>query len=223
MKVNDSFLYVKLDNKTRAKSVSDELNWMWNDILEDYAKIEEMWKKLFYKQNEFDRICQKQLEAFNSRCAMFYMKEKFEKHFSNEIDIAKDKVFLSAFIANYFPKWMWPSLTFRKVEYYNYGDQWWVSFVWNPRKKVEFRPIIQICITNPENINVQDLYDPAEEHKMKCMEEHHKTVVEVYGNSEFCSEWVGEAYMNNEIIDIIDKWAKGFLNGNNNKKNNEVD
>lgn len=223
MKINDLYSGIKLDNETHAKSVSDELNWMWNDILEDYAKIEEMWKKLFYKQNEFDRVCQKQLEAFNSRCAIFYMKEKFEKYFKNEIDIAKDKDFLSAFIANYFPKWMWSSLTFRRVEYYNYGDQWWVSFVWNSKKKVPFKPIIQICITNPGNINVQDLYNPAEAHKMKCVDEHHKTGVAVYGDSEFFSDWVGEAYMNNEIIDIIDKWAKGFLDGKKSEDSSHAD
>ena len=50
MKIDDSYTCIRLDNETRAKKVAYELNWMWNDILADYAKIEEMWKKLFYKQ-----------------------------------------------------------------------------------------------------------------------------------------------------------------------------
>lgn len=213
MKVDKTYTFVKNDNETFAASVASELNWLWKDICEDYDKLWDLRKKLFYKQNAFDRMCKDKLAAFNTRCSIPYIKEKVDKYIDEgKYDFSKDKEFLQSFVSNYFPEWMWKNLTFKKFEPYNWTEAWWFSFIWNPGAKCGCRPVIRIEIPAPEGIQVDKMYDPFDKDVYllpMIIEGNHKTDVCV-SLDDFNSEVIGHGYMNNEIVAVIDEWAKKF-------------
>ena len=221
MKVQKLLSSVYFDKDTSAGSVASELNWMWKDILADYDKLWELRKKLYYKQVGFDRMCKDKLAAFNSRCSIPYIQERVNKYIDGGFDFSKDKDFLQSFVSNYFPEWMWKSLKFKEFAQYNWTEEWWFSFVWNPGKKYSCKPVIQIEIPAPDSIQVDKLFDPFDKNTNTLpviVNGHHKTVVSVATKDKHVWNHIGDGYMNNEIVDVIDKWARNFR-----KNRGEVD
>lgn len=225
MKIDKFFEILTKDKDRRAGQIDEELKWMRKKIKEDYEKLWDIRRQLFYKEQQFDAFYKTHANAFNSVCNTCVICESFQKGLfrDNNINTSEAQARLKEIVANFFPQWMWKGLEFFEAVQEGWEARYIdLSFIWtfkNGKKKneVEFR----INIPNPSVIEIGREFDwETSWDKMINLhpdEDCHKTMVsvntEVKRQKEFrCCTYthIGSAYMNNEISDIIDKWASEY-------------
>lgn len=220
MKIEKIYSQFRKDSEFEtAKLVDKELRWMVGQIMEDYSKLWEMRKQLYYKEQMFRAFFKEKSGAFNNVCRideiikayndglLFYDSEKKKER----TDIIK------LMVVNFFPQWMWDGLEFDQAiseGYDTHGLE--LSFLWNAGKKKGAKKIeFMVCIPNPNTINTNEVYNPhgAFSNMEFIQYEQYKTKVyacrdpkSTPGGKSY--DWVGDGYFNDHIRECIEHWIQ---------------
>lgn len=220
MKISKAYEYVNKDNHfPEARELADELKWMQAKILRDCAEIEEIKKRIYYRRRQLGGMFKSHCGTFNNICRIY---EIFRAYDNGEFDPekVKDSEIIKDIAANFFPAWMWPTLDFFEYSIDGYdATRLNLSYIWG-RKKSEKEVEFRISIPNPQQIDEHSLYyqqygkgDSAEDIYVNPY------MTRVYANTDIktgewrCTtyEWVGESYLNNEVAEKIENWAKAYI------------
>ena len=219
MKISKAYEYVNKDNHfPEARELADELKWMQAKILKDYAEIEEIKKRIHYRRRQLGGMFKSHCGTFNNICRIY---EIFRAYDNGELDPerVKDSEIVKEIAANFSPAWMWPTLDFFEYSIDGYdATRLSLSYIWG-RKKSEKEVEFRISIPNPQHIDEHSLYHQQYDKGDSAEDICNPYMTRVYVNPDIktgewrCTtyEWVGESYLNNEVAEKIENWAKAYI------------
>lgn len=226
MKVNDVYTMIKMDGeREQPRLVNAQMDMCLREIEADVQKVYELQRQIFYKRQQFNMMFKEiGSREFNIMCSLWRL---FELHNEKNLFYDRDKKdnkkefdeIIQAFVGNFFPQWMWDKLEFSDFYQENYGStalSFFFTWKYGKKKTAEW----EITVPNPMII-MQSIFDPCDK---KCVSEAmfgpdwktNVTVVKDYNKEDRClnsSEWVGSAWMNSDVRDIIDAKAKELEKG----------
>lgn len=219
MKINDFFSMIKPDGeREQARRTNTQMSHCLKDIEDDVRKIEELQRQLFYKRQQFNMMFKEiGSREFNVPCSLYHLFELNDKNvFYNRNQEENKKDFddaIQAVVGNFFPKRMWEALEFSDFYQEEYSARA-LSFLFTWKYGKGKTAQWEINVPNP-NLIFQSLFDPSDK---KCVDgamygSDWKTGVVVIPNYKKgvpCQDsyWVGSAWMNSDVRDIIDAKAK---------------
>jgi hypothetical protein len=237
MKIDRKTLILGKDEENRwAVEADAELRWMFRKIQEGYAEIREKRKELFYKEQMFRSYYKDHCHNFSPSCSAkmifdFYENGKFGPE---ERKKPESKQILNCIVVNYFPEWMWEDLKFEGAVcegWDMHGIE--LHFRWKhksratapmmlQRKKPGSAREIDFCISlkNPDSVRTGETFDSsgALEEEKRVLPEDYRTkvtvcvdVVAAEKTHTWDYDWVCAAYLNDEIVAGINKWAGKFV------------
>lgn len=222
MKIPDIYKGLNFDDKTTAVDVDKELRYLWEQVIKLDSQILELLKKEHYQKELFNRVCKDKLPGFNNLCCTTVLfKAFYDGMFKKENRKKSDSIqMIIQLVCNYFPEWMWDDVEFVNAIECNYGETVEFKFEW--KYSTGKTQDIAIDVPNPDNIQTGKTFltknaleiNRIVTRALEFNNDFHMTNVfvttkklEHYSESDL----IGSAYMNSDIKEIIDKWAKDLL------------
>lgn len=224
MKIEGTMRDVDLSKDSGAIKAEAELRWMSGKIQEENDELWERQRDLFYREQMFGAYYKSHCYEFSPMCPPRLLFTSVENGLfaAEERDKPESKSILNCVVVNYFPKWMWDDLRFSEVICEGWdmrGVE--LHFRWNcmPKGGRRKRREVDFCISvpNPDRIQTDGTFDP-ENAKKVFLRNNYKTKATVCVDVAAAEkthvwnyDWVCAAYLNDEIIAGIDKWAGKFI------------